>query len=75
MIIDSINAINFLPDPIRVQRVCKCHMTLGMQLAESAIASLRSFKTSEGTIIPVLGCGELARVTCRHPKSSPSAIG
>ena len=34
----------------------------------ASIASLiRSFKTSEGTIIPVLGCGELARVTCRHP--------
>ena len=28
----------------------------------ASIASLRSFKTSEGTIIPVLGCGELARV-------------
>ena len=41
----------------------------------ASIASLRSFKTSEGTILPVLGCGELARVTCRHPKSAPSAIG
>ena len=41
----------------------------------ASIASLRRFKTYEGTIIPVLGCGELARVTCRHPKSAPSAIG